>query len=340
MGWAAVAQVAVGAIAANQAAGAAADASAAQRQAADAAKAAFGAIKVPTIEEQSVILQSPELMGQYTPEQQQAMQMGVSAMEGVKADQSTVNAQKDALSGISDVANGGYSESDKATARQVNRDISQQSVARRNAILNQMASRGVLGSGMELAAQLQGEQQSVDAASKAGDSLIQNAQARSLQALTQQGTLAGQMRSQDVGEQSDIARAKDTINQFNTQNAQNVANSNVASRNQAQLTNLQAKQSQEDQRAALANQQQMYNKQLLQTRFANQTGQAVNMNAANQAAANADSAAAQARAGMIQGIGSAVVGGIGAYASNSAANDQAEKNRQNALAIAQANALK
>lgn len=336
MGWAAVAQIAVSAYTANQAAGAQADANNAQRAAADAARIAFGNIKVPTIEEQSIILQTPELVGQYTPEQVQAMQMGVSAQEQVRADQQAVDSQKDALAGLQEIADGGYSESDKATAREINREINQQSVARRNAILNQMASRGVLGSGMELAAQLQGEQQSIDQASKAGDNLTQQAQARALQALTQQSAAASQLRSQSYGEQSDLARARDTISQFNTQNAQNVANMNTAARNQAQLQNLQQRQSIEDQRASLANQQQMYNKQLLQTRYANQTGQAVNMNNANQAAANAESAAANSRAAMIQGIGNAVVGGIGAYASNNAANEQAEKNRQNALAIAQA----
>lgn len=282
----------------------------AQRRAAEANRAAFQGVPIPTVEEQKIILQTPELMGQYTPEQQEAMQMSVSAMEDVSADKSTVDAQKSALEGISEVAKGGFTEGDKATAREINRDVNQQAQARQKAILNSMASRGVLGSGMELAAKLQGEQQSIEQASRAGDQLTQQAQSRALQALGQQGQLAGQMRTQQFGEGADIARARDTINQFNMQNRQNVANQNVNERNRAQTLNLQQKQSLEDQRAQLANQQDMYNKQLQQQEFANRRGITQDITGANTQVGNAENAAAQGRAAMWQGIASGIGGGL------------------------------
>lgn len=268
---------------------------------------AFGNIPIPTVEEQSIILQNPDLMGQYTPEQVEVMQMMSSAMEGVSADQGTIDAQKSALEGISEVAEGGYTEADKSVAREINREVNQQSQARQKAILNAMANRGVLGSGMELAAQLQGEQQSIDQASRAGENLTQQAQARALQALGQQGQMAGQMRGQEFGERSDIARSRDEINRFNLQNRQRANEMNVGERNQAQQYNLQQRQQMENQRAGLANQQQMYNKQLLQTQFNNQMARAQGKNAILQNQAQMAAQAGQARAAQTAGI----IGGIG-----------------------------
>ena len=273
-------------------------------------KRAFQNIPIPTIEEQSIILQNPDLMGQYTPEQIQVMQEMSSSMEGVSADQGTIDSQKSALEGISEVAEGGYTEADKSVAREVNREVNQQSQARQKAILNAMANRGVLGSGMELAAQLQGEQQSIDQASRAGENLTQQAQARALQALGQQGSLAGQMRQQDFGEQSDVARARDEVNRFNLSNRQRVSETNVNANNQAQQMNLQQRQKMENDRSNLANEQQLYNKKLLQQQFDNRLGLTT-----AQSAAQADAAKAQAQASAdkgkgIAGIGSAIIGGI------------------------------
>jgi hypothetical protein len=53
--------------------------------------------------------------------------------------------------------------------REINRDVNQQSRARQKSILNEMAQRGVLGSGMELAAQLKGEQADTSRAAEASD---------------------------------------------------------------------------------------------------------------------------------------------------------------------------
>ena len=274
------------------------------------ASGAFGDIPIPTVEEQSIILQNPDLVGQYTPEQVQVMQEMSSSMEGVSANQGTIDAQKSALEGISEVAQGGYTEADKSVAREVNREVNQQSQARQKAILNAMANRGVLGSGMELAAQLQGEQQSIDQASRAGENLTQQAQARALQALGQQGSLAGQMRQQDFGEQSDVARARDEVNRFNLSNRQRVNETNVNANNQAQQMNLQQRQQMENQRAANANQQQQYNKQLLQQQFQNQMQRTGGKNSTVQAMANLEAKRgetdAAATSGMIGGAANIV----------------------------------
>lgn len=291
----------------------------AQERAANAQLAAFQGVPIPTLEEQKIILQNPQLMGQYTPEQLQAMEMGVSAMENVQADQGAVEAQKSALEGISEVAEGGVTEADKAATREMQRTVSQDAQARQKAILNNMAQRGVLGSGMELAAQLQSAQQATEQMSRGGEALTQQAQARALQALGQQGSLAGQLRQQSFGEQSDVARARDAINQFNVQNRQSVANQNVGNRNQAAMYNLEQRQALENQRAALANQQETHNKALIQTQYANRRGQAQDIAGAQAQIGAAQANAANTRAAQIQGIGSGIasgIAGVGNYYSN------------------------
>lgn len=299
----------------------------AQSDAANAMRDAFNGIPIPTIEEQKIILQNPQLVGEYTPEQVQAMQLGVSAMEGVQADQGTVDAQNSALEGIGEVAKGGFTQGDLAASREAQKMVSRDGEARRASILNQMASRGVLGSGSELAAQLQGAQQSADQMSSNSNNLVSQAQNRALSALSSQGSLAGQMNAQQFGQRADKARATDAINQFNTQNSQNIANQNVTNRNQAQQYNLGNRQALEGQRTANANQQEVHNKGLAQTQFANQMGKESQVQQANMAAAQAAANQANANAAMWQGFGSAAVGGISGFASKNAADEAAKKGK-------------
>lgn len=289
------------------------------RKAAEAAAARnlaiWGAVKVPTIEEQSVILQNPDLVGQYSPEQIQTMEQNVSSLQNAEADPETINAQNEALRQLQEVSKGGLTEADKSATREVNREVNQQSQARQKAILNAMASRGTLGSGMELAARLQGEQQSLDQASRAGDQLNQQAQARALQALGQQGSLSSQMRNQQFGEKEAKARAADEINRFNTANRQSVATANTTEQNRAQQYNLAQKQQLENSRAALANEQQMHNKGLYQTKFSNDISKTQGLtgagSAAGQASANTQMGAARDQQNLFSGIASGVLQGYG-----------------------------
>ena len=80
-----------------------------------------------------------------------------------------------------------------------------------------MAQRGVGGSGVELAARLGANQASADRMSRESDTLVQQAQQRAMDAMMNQANLGGQIRSQDYGEQSNLASARDAMNKFNTQ---------------------------------------------------------------------------------------------------------------------------
>lgn len=320
----AVGATVAGAYASNQAAQKGSDA---QIAAANATRNAFANIPVPSIEEQKIILQTPSLMGKYTPAQLQAMQLNSSAMEGVKADQGTIDAQNQALQSIGEVAKGGLTQGDLAAEREVQGQVSAQDSARRQSILNAMAQRGTLGSGAELAAQLQGQQQSSQQLGNASNNIIQQAQARALQAMGQQGSLAGQMNSQQFGQRSQIAQAQDAINRFNITNSQNVANQNVGNQNQAQMTNLQAQQALENQRAANANTQEEHNKALAQQQFQNRIQQAGGQARANTTLGNAQANSANGTAGMYAGIAGGIANAATGYGAMQNANEQAEKDR-------------
>lgn len=222
---------------------------------------------MPAASEMELQLMIPQLVGEYTPEAAEALELGPSAMEDIGVDEQLKLEQLKALAGIGDIAEGGLTEADLAASRQIRRDVGQADQARQQQVLMEMAQRGVLGSGGELAARLGAGQQATERQAAASDELIRQAQARSLQALGQQGNLAGQIRGQEFGEQSDIARARDVIGQFNVRNRQDVLGRNVGERNIAQQQNLQGAQEQANRAAEIKNIEQMRNKQLPAQRY-------------------------------------------------------------------------
>ena len=215
------------------------------------------------IEDQKLYLQQLASTGNFSPQMLQALAMAPSEMQNVQADQSDIQAQANALKQLQDVSTQGMTQADAAAMRQTNRQASSDDIARRKAILNDMAMRGTLGSGAELAAQLDSVQKAQDQEAQQNDKMLQQMQANRLAAIAQTGQLSGQARSQDFGEKSARAQAADAINQFNTQNKQNINNQNVGNQNNAQLYNLQNNQNIANQNVALNNYQQQYNKQLL-----------------------------------------------------------------------------
>lgn len=248
-----------------------------QRQAQAGAQAAMersqqgiAGVELPDIEKMKLFLENPELIGQYTPLLENALQLGPSGMEGVSTDPRLKQAQMQALEQISGFAKGEMTPADMVALEQIRRSTASQGQARQQSILSEMQQRGQGGSGAELIARLKAGQSEADRASQEGMELQQMLQQRALQAISQQGQLGGAIRSQEFGEKSNIAQAKDIINQFNLQNKQNIGQRNISEQNRAQMLNLAERQRIADQSVALRNQQQQYNKQLEQQRYANE----------------------------------------------------------------------
>lgn len=265
-------------------------------------------IELPEIEQQKLALEMLQQVGEFTPEMLQALEYEPTAMEDISTDPRLASAQMQALEQLGIVSEGGMTDADRAAIEMARRDVDAAQTAREQAILQDMAQRGIAGSGMELALKLQSAQQAADRQNQAALDQARATQARALQALSDQGVLAGQVRRQDFGEQSDIARAQDRIREFNLRNQQRIADTNVSARNQAQKTNLATAQEIANRNVGLRNQQQQFNRGLLQQQFQNELQRA--QAAAGQAAniGNAQLAIGQADANFYGGIGSAIQG--------------------------------
>jgi hypothetical protein len=252
------------------------------------------AIGIPTIEAQKIALQSPELVGLL-----EAEQLGPSAMQGVQEDPRLKAAQLSALDEISGLAQTGLGAEDRAALNEVRRQAAGMAQAQKATTLQQMQERGMGDSGANLIAQLQSGQAAADMAAQQGDRLAAQAASARRQALGQQGSMASQMSQQQLALAGQKASAADTIAQFNAQNRQGVAAQNLTSR-----------QNIANQQAANKNQQELYNKGLIQQQFQNEmaratgvTGQQSNLaNLYGQQAASAQQAQ-QAQTGALLNLG-------------------------------------
>lgn len=297
-------------------------------------QAMYDAISIPTIADQSLQMEEGQVLGNYNPMLEQLLNQQASAMEGVNPSPEYKEMQLNALRKMSGIGQDGLDEGDEAAFREAQRAVSNDAQAQQASILNNMAQRGTLGGGMELAARLQGAQDSANRLSSAGDKLTQDARARALQALTQTGSMAGDLRGQDFNEQEKVARARDAINQFNVQNQQQLQSRNVNEQNRAQLANMQARQAMADSNLQMRNNEQKYNKELQQQHFRNQMSKVDGQSGAAQGVGNAQAGIHNANANMWSGIGSTLGNVATAYSSAQAGNANTQANRDSAERIA------
>jgi hypothetical protein len=129
---------------------------------------------------------------------------------------------------------------DRAALTDIQNQIATQERGQREAILQNMAQRGLSGSGTELAANLLAGQSASQRASQMGMDQAAQAQQARLQALGNVAQMGQGLEQADYERAARQAQAGDVINQFNTQNkisaqAQNLANKqDVLNRNKAQ----------------------------------------------------------------------------------------------------------
>jgi len=160
--------------------------------------------------------------------------------------------QEDVLSKLGDYSQEGMSAIDRARLADVQNEINQQNRGNQEAILQNMAQRGLAGSGSELAARLNAQQGSSQAGFLAGSNIAGQAAQRAFEALQSEGAYASGLQGQQYGQLSNAAQAQDIINQYNTQmsntagmedwrNRQNISNMNTAATNQIAQQNTDLK---------------------------------------------------------------------------------------------------
>jgi hypothetical protein len=165
-----------------------------------------------------------ELAGTLTPEQLQATEL-----RNILRNEQARQAQLGVLGEYQDLSQTGLSAIDRAALTEIQNQIATQERGQREAILQNMAQRGLSGSGTELAANLLAGQSAAQRASQMGMDQAAQAQQARLQALSNVAQMGQGLEETDFQRAARQAEASDVINQFNVQNknvaqAQNLAN--------------------------------------------------------------------------------------------------------------------
>lgn len=249
---------------------------------------------VPTVESQEVQLTNPELAGLL-----EAQTVDNTALSGVSTDPRLKQAQLKALEQLSGLSQQGLGAEDRAAYNQLQRQSAAQAQAENAQALQNAAARGTLDSGSTLMAQLLSGQNAANRTQQGGEQLAAQAAQARRDALSQYGNMSSNMANQDFAQKAQIANARDTINQFNAQQ-----------KTGAQQFNLNNQQNIANQKASNANQQEIYNKQLLQQKFQNDLSKATGVAGQQQNLANIYANQGQAAAqGQAQLTGSLIKGG-------------------------------
>jgi hypothetical protein len=210
--------------------------------------------EIPEVELQKY--STPEALaylGNFTPEELQATGLPAGVIN-----QAMRNKQLQALGGVEELSQTGLSAIDRAALSEIQNEIAMQERGQRESILQNMAQRGLSGSGQELAAQLQSSQAASQLASQQGLQQAAQAQRARVDALSNLSNMATGIESTDFQRQAQKSQAQDVINQFNTQNR------NVAGlRNLDLRQNLQSEFDRERNRIAQANTD-LANKEIMQ----------------------------------------------------------------------------
>jgi hypothetical protein len=176
-----------------------------------------------------------ELAGTLTPEQLQQTEL-----RNILRNEQARQAQLDVLGEYQDLSQTGLTAVDRAALAEIQNQIATQERGQREAILQNMAQRGLAGSGTELAANLLAGQSAAQRASQMGMDQASQAQQARIQALSNVAQMGQGLEETDFERAARQAQASDVINQFNTQNkisaqVQNLANKqDILNRNKQQ----------------------------------------------------------------------------------------------------------
>lgn len=194
--------------------------------------------------------QTPEqysVQGQLSPELLQDSQLA-----GVVTDPRFSQAELDALSLLEQMSDEGLTARDYAELNRIQGSANRNLQGQMGAIQQNMAARGISGSGLDLVSQQQAAQSAAQRQALADLEVAAMGQDRRRQATMNMGQLGSQLSQQEWNRRAQQAAAQDAINRFNASNrnqaniynqnaAQNIANMNVGSANAQREAAFQAR---------------------------------------------------------------------------------------------------
>lgn len=196
-----------------------------------------------------------------------------TAYNNISVNPSVLNAQNRALDELINLSEAkGLDAIDQQALDEIIASENRNLQGQNQALAQEAMQRGIYGSGLEMAQRLQNAQSSANRMNDQDMNVMSQAQQRALEALSNYGNLASNMRTQDFGEQEKIANANDIINKANWENRQNMSNSNIDTRNKVNMANTELYNKQQDSNVQSA--QNVYNNKA--TKAALQTDQYTN----------------------------------------------------------------
>lgn len=123
------------------------------------------------------------------------------------------DAQSAALSQLAQWGQGGLTGADRGMLETTRRRDAQAAGSQRGALMQQAQARGVGGSGLDYATQMQANQAGQAQASDAESQMMMGAQQRALAATQAQGQLGGQLRQQDTSQTQTEAESQTNATQ-------------------------------------------------------------------------------------------------------------------------------
>jgi hypothetical protein len=233
----------------------------------------FKKIELP--EQKQAVYEELKAAGSLTPEFEQAVITPDTEFTKVQADPQLKQAQLNALQQLKGLGeSGGLDTMDQANIERAQQRAAAESASQQGVIQESLARRGMQSPGQEMVARQMAAQGQLNQLADFERQTQGEARRRALEAMVQGGSLAGNIRGQDVGEQERKAAAIDRINQMRVQNQIGLGQRNVERANQAQAGNLQNQQRIQDANVAFRNQAYDTNRAAGQKDFDNQLARA------------------------------------------------------------------
>jgi hypothetical protein len=239
-----------------------------------------------------------QVTGELSPALMQAASAGPSAFNAENLSTVPMDAMQQALAKEKEIANaGGMTPQEQAAIAQAEESVNTNLAGQRGAIAQDFAGRGVPQSLIAAALENATAGQDSQAAYNAALTARANAANQGLTALSNEGSLAGQMFNEQAGQANTVAAAQNALNQFNAANTQAASAANQAATQQANTYNTTNAQTIADQNVTGEHQVQIQNQveapqeaaQLALQKAAAQAG--VNENQAQQATGQGQQAA-------------------------------------------------
>lgn len=292
----------------------------------------IGKVSAPPDMAREILYRQFEQVGLLTPEMEEAINIDVSNAAKILEDNSLRQKQSEGLEILKTLSKTGLGPEDRAAYNELRAQTQQDAEAKRQQILQNMAARGMAGSGNELIASLNASQAATNQASNMGDQIAADASARRMAALQQMISSAGNVRSADLNVNQIRATAADELARFNTANAVTRQSRNVGARNIAQEANLGTKQKVADANINQYNAEQLRQRQGELTNWENELKLAQSKANARIGQGTQFQNQAQSTASNWAQMGTGVGTGLGAlgqyYQGQQTANNQAAKDAQ------------